>query len=252
MQLERLAGITALRVHSERAQRSLDAFLFDPHRLALPCWAVAHQAAGGGEPALLVTLDRHFDLVPPVEPTPLDVSPLSLDTWARRQADVRNVDHILAAMECGLVSDALVVARARPQGALTEGEYLDRRGVVHRIVSAATVDALSGGLGALPEARDAAELLARASRVLLDVDLDCFTTPSDADPTTVVPWPRNLIRDFLFPRGSEGFWKQVLSKCAALTIAREPAHCGGVIAGGRLFEDAAHPLFAELLGADLP
>ena len=38
----------------------------------------------------------------------------------------------------------------------------------------------------------------------------------------------------------------------ALTLAREPLHCGGLVAAGQLFERAAEVLFCRLLGADLP
>ena len=109
-----------------------------------------------------------------------------------------------------------------------------------------------GTASAAPAAREAAELLERAQAVLLDVDLDCFTTASDADPTEVVPWPRAAIRRFLLPEGSGPFWEAVLSRCRALTLAREPYHCGGVLAAGRLLEDALTVLFGELLGAELP
>jgi hypothetical protein len=56
----------------------------------------------------------------------------------------------------------------------------------------------------------------------------------------------------VLPEGSGPFWRAVLEKCRALTFAREPYHCGGVVAGNRLFEDAAEVVFRELLGADLP
>jgi hypothetical protein len=96
------------------------------------------------------------------------------------------------------------------------------------------------------------EVLERAERVLLDVDLDCFTTPSDADPTTVLPWPRSIIREFLLPEGSGPFWAAVLGKAVALTLAREPHHCGGVLASGDLLRDVAEVLFRELLHAEPP
>jgi hypothetical protein len=54
------------------------------------------------------------------------------------------------------------------------------------------------------------------------------------------------------PRGSEAFWASALEKCIALTFAREPKHCGGLIAAGRLFEQAARVIFCELLETDLP
>ena len=84
------------------------------------------------------------------------------------------------------------------------------------------------------------------------MDLDCFTTLSDADPTTVLPWPRSVIRQFLLPQDSGAFWDAVLSKCVALTLAREPHHCGGLLASQALFADLAEVLFRELLGVEPP
>ncbi|MBM4380304.1 MAG: UPF0489 family protein [Deltaproteobacteria bacterium] len=246
----RLAGITRLGL-SGRGPK--DAYLFDPHRLALPAWA---HALGDGPPALLVTLDRHFDLVPPAAAAPPRAAGLrALDEFARWELDTRNYDHVLAALEAGLLADAVVVARAHPRGAVTAPRWTDRHGVAHGLVSATTVDRLAHGFGT-PAAglasSEAALLLERAERVVLDVDLDCFTSPSDADPFTVLPWPRAVIRDFLLPPGSGPFWDAVLGKCVALTFAREPAHCGGVLAGDALFADACAVLFGELLGTDVP
>jgi hypothetical protein len=109
-----------------------------------------------------------------------------------------------------------------------------------------------GGPAPSPHAVDAAELLAAGGPVLLDVDLGCFTTPSDADPTTILSWPAEAIREFLFPEGAAAFWDAMLPRCAALTLAREPLHVGSLIAAGRLFETAAPILFGELLGTGLP
>ena len=237
----RLAGVTRLSL-SGRGPR--DAYVFDPHRLALPCWALALR--GRPRPALLVTLDRHFDLAAPGSsalPAPDDLQ--AVDTWARHTLDVRNVDHILAAMELGLVGDVIAVARAWPRGAIPAPQWTDRHGRSHRFLTAPTLERLL-------EQPDVSALLHGSETTLLDVDLDCFTTPSDADPTTLVPWPRELIHDFLFPDGHVAFWDALLPRCAALTLAREPYHCGGLVAAGRLFEQAASVLFEELLQTDLP
>lgn len=248
----RLAGVIRLSLGGRGPK---DAFLFDPHRLAFPCWALA---LNGQRPALLVTLDRHFDLVPPRDPAgvPEAAAPLrELDEYARWNLDVRNYDHVLAAMEAGLVADAIVIARARPRHAFEGAEYIDRRGEKHRILATTTIDRIAdgfGGAGQSPEAQDAEQLIRKARSAILDVDLDCFTSPSDADPTDVVPWPRELIRRQLRPPGSEPFWDAVLFKARVLTIAREPLHCGGVVAANRLFEDVGEVLFRELLGTDLP
>ncbi|MBL8950640.1 MAG: hypothetical protein JNK82_07685 [Myxococcaceae bacterium] len=205
------------------------AFVFDEHRFALPCWA----AEPG--PAVLVSFDRHFDTVPNVNALQPGES---LETFTRERLDRRNYDHIPAALQCGVLSSAILIARARPQGSALDARY----------VHAPTLDVLLEG----PDRARAFELLEAAKRVVLDFDLDCFTTPSDADPTTAVPWPLELIREHVLPRGAEGFWELALKRCDVLTFAREPKHTGGLVASGRLFEAAAQVVFVELLGADLP
>lgn len=242
--VSRLAGVVTLSLSGRGPKWG---FVFDPHRLALPCWSLATNGAS----ALLITVDRHFDLVPPLVKTPLGLSVLELDEHARRLLDVRNYDHILAAVEAGLISDVIAIARASPVGSFEGSLWREQ----HQIVRARTLDALCADFGterASTEARQAFELIERAERIVLDVDVDCFTSPSDADPTTVLPWPEPLIREHLVPRSAEPFWSAVLPKCVGLTIAREPNHCGGLIAGAHLFEQVANVLFTELLHTDLP
>lgn len=230
-----LAGITRLGAFSRRAQRDLDIFVFDPHRLALPAWACA---LADKPPALLLTLDRHFDLVAPANPPPNRSAGLpALDHHTRYELDVRNVDHVLAAADAGLLTDIIAVARKSPRGATEEPTYNG-----HTIVRAKSLEALL----ALPEA----ELLYKASSIILDLDLDCFTTPSDVDADVLLSWPADVIEAFLMPQ--EPFWDALIPKLAAITLAREPYHVGGLIQGGRLFETFAQVFFGNVLGADLP
>jgi hypothetical protein len=246
----RLAGVIRLGLGGGRAARGpRDAYVFDPHRLALPSWACA---LGEGPPALLVTLDRHHDLVVPGSPATVpdrSAGLRALDEHTRWALDVRNYDHVLAAMEAGLVTDALVLARGKPRGTFTGDTYTDTRGRAHRIVALPTVDRAAE---AYARGEDVRALVQSAERILLDVDLDCFTTLSDADPSTVLPWPRGVIRDFLLPPDSQPFWDAVLGKSVALTLAREPHHCGGLLASQALFADVAEVLFRELLGVEPP
>lgn len=249
----RLAGVTRLSLRAGRGPA--EAFVFDPHRLALPSWAFA---LGDRPPALLVTLDRHFDLVPPADPAAVPDRTTGLraiDEHARWALGVRNTDHVVAAMEAGLVGDVLAIARTSPAGAHAGDTWVDRRGGTHRLFRAPTVDRVAADWGtwsATPEAQAIVERLEAGVPVLLDVDLDCFTSPSDADPTAILPWPREIAREFLLPPGSEAFWDAVLRNCVALTLAREPYHCGGLVGGARLFLDLADLLFRDLLGGDLP
>ncbi|MBK7857129.1 MAG: UPF0489 family protein [Archangiaceae bacterium] len=230
-----LIGVTELSLAGRGPKRG---YVFDAHRLALPCWADALLKETQDPGAVLLTFDRHFDTVPPELPPSRGLTVAQLEQHAHHQLDPRNYDHILAALQGGVISHAIIVARARPLGSLVSKEML----------SAPTLDSLLHG----PDAAAALKLLDQAPAVLLDIDLDCFTSPSDADPTTIVPWSEELIRDHLMPRGSEDFWQRALARCVALTFAREPKHCGGLIAGGRLFETAAHVVFEELLQTDLP
>jgi hypothetical protein len=247
----RLAGVIRLALGGGRGPA--DAYVFDPHRLALPAWACA--LGEDGAAALLVTLDRHLDLVVPVAPGAVpdrSAGLRALDEHARWALDVRNYDHVLAAMEAGLVGDALVIARGRPRGTYAGDVYVDTRGRSHRLVVVPTVDRAAEAFNAPAPGDAVREVLEAAERVLLDVDLDCFTSLSDADPTTVLPWPRSVIREYLLPPDSESFWEAVLGRCIALTLAREPHHCGGLLASGELFRDVAEVLFRELLGTEPP
>ena len=235
------AGIIELSIAGKGPKRG---FVFDPHRLALPCWAHVTD-----ETSLLLTFDRHFDTVVPRVTTPSGLEAEEYEAFARDRLDPRNFDHVLAAMEAELISDAIIVARAKPKGAVTTDWHS------HELICAPTLDLITAEWGtalATPEGKRAHAAIGRASSIILDVDLDCFTTPSDADPTTVVPWSLELIRDFMMPRGSEEFWSAVLGKCVGFTFAREPSHCGGLIASGRLFEHACQVIFSELFESDLP
>jgi hypothetical protein len=220
--------VTPLRVEGRVA---CDVYLFDPHRLALPVWAACVRGPG----ALLLSLDRHFDLVKPAGSVPRRGDPLeNFDQFTRWQADVRNVDQILTALEGDLFTTALVAARTR----LPEGATGDRR-----VLAAAT-------LRSLLASDQARYLLAAAPEIVLDIDLDCFTSLNDADPTAVLTWPEDQIAEFLLP--DDAIWKQIWPRLSGVTVAREPLHCGGVVEGNRLFERFARVFFQRMLGADLP
>jgi hypothetical protein len=235
----RLAGVTRLALDG---RGPASAFVFDPHRLALPCWALALEEANRA-PAFLLTLDRHFDLAVPTQPQRVPdrrAGFLALDAHARLELDTRNIDHVVAAMEAGIVGDVLALARSSPEGATPLEIYRDRKGVDHRILRAPSLEQWLDGGGRLPPGDDP---------VLLDVDLDCFTSPSDVDPRVVLPWTQSIVRDHLLPEGSSAFWDALLPRTVALTLAREPYHCGGLLGAGRLLAQVAPVLFGELLGS---
>lgn len=229
------------RVTTRLGARTLEVFVFDHHRGAFPLWAWAAQRWG---PLTLVTLDRHMDLEPPASaPPPLDRPLEELDRHARWSLSPRNDDHVVAALEAGALGDALVVARSHLPASLEAFRpYRDRAGRAHEVRFARTIE----------EALGEQAFLGAAARVALDVDLDCFTTLSDADPEEVVPWDAEHIDAFLRPPDSEAFWEALLGRTQLITIAREPYHCGGLGRGARLWGAFAEVFFERLLGVPAP
>jgi hypothetical protein len=230
------------RVCTRARDRSLDVFVFDHHRTAFLVWA---WAARQGRALTLLTLDRHMDLEAPMAPPPaLAVSLEELDGYARWKLSPRNDDHVLAALEAGAVGDTAVIARSHAPASL-EGfrPYVDRAGRPHRFAFARTLEEASA---------EVSDLVRSAERIALDIDLDCFTTLSDADPEEVVPWDAEHIDGFLRPPDSQAFWEQALAKVAVVTIAREPYHCGGLGRAARLWNAFAHVFFERLLHVPPP
>jgi hypothetical protein len=88
--------------------------------------------------------------------------------------------------------------------------------------------------------------------VVLDIDLDCFTTRSDGHPDEVLCWDAEQIESFLKPPGSERFWTSVLARTQLVTIAREPYHCGGFERAARLWLAFSEVFFRRLLGVPAP
>lgn len=230
------------RATTRLGERGVDLFVFDHHRGAFPLWARCAREKG---PLTLLTLDRHMDLERPAPPPPALSAPLEeLDQFARWKLSPRNDDHVLAAMESGALADAAVIARSHaPADLAALHPYEDASGRLHRLEIARTVE------DAGPEIPG---LVHQAERIALDIDLDCFTTLSDAHPDEVIPWDAEHIDAFLRPPESEELWRAVLAKVCVVTIAREPYHCGGFERGARLWLAFSEVFFGRLLGVPAP
>ena len=229
------------RVTTRVGGRPTDVFVFDHHRSAFPLWT---WAARDG-PLTLVTFDRHMDLATPAAHLPAPGASLAdLDGFARTALAARNDDHVVAALEAGAIADAVVVARSHQPPSLDAFRpFRDRASRSHRFAFARTL--AEAGPEVLEVARG-------AQRIALDVDLDCFTTLSDADPDEVVTWDAEQIDAFLRCPESEAFWDAVLPKVALVTLAREPYHCGGLARGARLWAAFSQVWFGRLLGVPEP
>ncbi|MBS2025292.1 MAG: UPF0489 family protein [Deltaproteobacteria bacterium] len=217
-----------------------DVFVFDHHRTAFTLWAHVAQTHG---PLTLLTLDRHMDLETPQARAVPYTSPLDeLDRFARHRLATRNDDHILAALESGAISSAAIIARSHQPGELSRFlPFTDPLGKRHEFAFAPTLERAGADVRALLEA---------ASGIVLDLDLDCFTTRSDGHLDETVCWDKTHIDDFLRPPDFD--WARVLPKVRAVTLAREPYHCGGFSRGARLWVDFAEVFFERLLGVPAP
>ena len=224
--------------------RTLDVYLFDHHRTAFTVWC--HEAARRGRALTLVTLDRHMDLNPPRHlPPPFDAPLEQLDLFARHRLAPSNDDHIPAALEAGAIGDALVVARSHPPPSLeTFRPYIGAAAVRHEVEFAPTIARTSPA--------QVEWLRGREGPIVLDIDLDCFTTMSDGDPDDVLTWDADQILRWLTPPGSEPFWALLRERVEVVTLAREPYHCGGFARGAKLWTAFAEVFFERLLGADAP
>jgi hypothetical protein len=236
----RLAHVHRVTTRITGTQRDL--FVFDDHRAAFTLWSSAASEAG---PLTLLSFDRHLDLETPSVPPPDLASPLAeLDRYARESLSPRNDEQIVAALENGALADVALVARSHAPASLEAFHpYRDARDCEHRVAIARSLDDAGAELTSLVEG---------AERLALDIDLDCFTTLSDADPEEVVPWDREHIDGFLRPAGSENFWSAALERTRLVTIAREPYHCGGLERCARLWSEFSEVFFHRLLGVPAP
>jgi hypothetical protein len=223
--------------------REIEVFLFDHHRTAFTLWSLAAQRLKG--PLTLLTLDRHMDFgVPEVASPDYTSSIEELDAFARHRLATSNDNHIVAAMRAGAIGDAAVIARSHQPPELERFRpFVDERGRKHRCEFAPTVSRAGAAIQ---------RLVNESTQLVLDIDLDCFTTMSDAHVEEVLAWDAALIDEFLRPPGSEAFWADVLSRVEVITIAREPYHCGGFSKGAKLWIDFATVFFERVLGVPAP
>jgi hypothetical protein len=223
--------------------RPVELFIFDHHRTAFTIWC--HEATRLGGPLALFTLDRHMDLGTPALPPPAADAPLeALDAYARHRLAPSNDDHIVAALEAGAIADAVVVARSHAPPSLDAFRpYRDARGGLHRFAFAKSPAFLVAAPNPLPPGD---------GPLVLDVDLDCFTTMSDGDPDDVLIWDEEQMLRWLQPPGADDLWAQLRARVSVVTLAREPFHCGGFDRGAELWRRFSRVFFRDLLQTDAP
>jgi len=223
--------------------REVELYIFDHHRSAFAPWC--HTAMQHGQAVDLITLDRHMDLQPMhLVPPPHQASIAELDMFARHQLACSNDNHIPAAVEAGAIANTVVVARSHPPPDISSFRpYRDHSGTTHRFAFARSLASLD---------TDAMELLERGGPLILDIDLDCFTTRSDADPDEVLCWDDEHLRSWLLPPDHDRIWNAIRRRVVTITLAREPFHCGGFDRAARLWMRFSRLFFGEILSVSPP
>ncbi len=218
-------------------------------------------------------LDRHRDALPSRDPAPLaawregardlgDLIGIVRDTLSPRDDD-----WIAAGMELGLVSDVMQFGHEDGDEPGPVTETVDARGGLHRrfrLGRPATEVAWSGALAdpAHPAARGglwnligwdpAGGTLRPQVPLWLDIDLDYCTISWE---TYVVPYPAKVMHgEFLRRRQNPygecrpaAFFRAAAACAGGITVATEPAWCGGAAAADRLLRHVNRIMFGGAL-----
>jgi len=248
--------------------------IFRDHRWTLPAIACAAKHGLIGLPAVVVTFDRHRDSLIPEHGLE------ELARWKKDRggmdalADIvanllspRDDDWIVAGMAAGLVSDVLQF-RTGDDDLEPVTRFIDNEGVAHRIFHAGTFGRELTYKGMLadddhPAAREGAWeavgwdpvscTVSGGRSLVLDVDLDCFTIAWE---TYVVPFSPEIWRgEFHAPRSSRygdaivpaEVFEGIVRASGIVTVATEPAFCGGKANARRCFERLDRFLFGGVL-----
>ncbi len=249
--------------------------IFRDHRWTLPVLYLAGQMGRLELPARLVTFDRHRDSLPPDsgrdELTRWRRNPGGLEELIRLVRDVlspRDDDWILSGMELGLISGAVRFG-TEPDGMETVTRYTDGFGVEHRVfhlerparelswkgafAGSGHSGESDGPAGVLPWDPETRTVGAGRGGLLLDFDLDFFTIGWDLH---VFPFSAGVYNtEFFVPCQAAGyddlrpaaFLREIVRASGAVSIACEPAFCGGASNAGTILEDLNRFLLGSAL-----
>ncbi len=256
----------------------IPAFVFRDHRWTVPILKIAAENRLLRLPVNIVSFDRHRDSLPPRYGTDELAAFRSaegslgylIDIVANRLSP-RDDDWICAGMELGLIADVIQFGSAEDVSASDESlkVYTDTAGVAHRIFYAGrTAEALSyKGAFAEPSHESAAAGLwdilgwdpARpgisrsAGGFVLDIDLDNFTICWE---TYTIPYTREVYEgEFLAPCQSVYYYDytpimfihELIDHAAVITVACEPAFCGGPEKSAHILADVNDLIFCGAL-----
>lgn len=283
-EMHRLSQRSHVNVH-QAADRPL--VVYEDHRfLVYVLWHALRVSKAFTEPPLLIFFDRHDDAKCPSQSaltelrglragSPSEPEVLSCVEWSLSTLDD---DWLLAAMELGVVADAICIGAERDDnldGFLTT--YSDGTGAQHRIWSIPLIWDALGYQGALSDTARRNELqdlwdalqwnpqpypggwprcdgeTKQGAPIVLDFDLDCFAGELAGHLTA---WPSELLIARLSAPSecdttkgwtAKSFLEQIDARVELRTVALESPYCGGLEASLQILSVLDYALWGESL-----
>jgi len=233
-------------------------FVHKEHRWVL---SIIYHAQGRGllpRPCTLVMFDAHHDSKRPAcmeRIRRIRAAGITFDelvSLCKDSLSPLDDDWVMAGMELGLISDAVIFAGADLPAMEVPRRFTDHVGDVHRIELAALpgrelqyqgrlsdvarkkcLSELWSILGWRHAPADGFAFAQKTGQILLDFDLDCFVVHWKE---YYFPWPDEVfcnefyrVSDYSSTKGWSGkrFLDGLVHRAAVVTVAMEPNHCGG-------------------------
>ncbi len=239
--------------------REINYFEFEFHRFSLFAWR-RDLVAGGGVPAMAVTIDRHYDFLKAQDASLKAFSSYKntaelFDNTDKLPAP-QNYDFISYAIYDAMCSDVLVVAYEKYHEielrSMLDRNYPleDKNGGVHFLSVIHSLNDLLAEDSPFETSKtyeQAKKRLASAQRIILDIDLDYFTYQSP-DNGVFARSEEDIEENFVkISKGLAG----LLERVTTIAVARETICCGGE---GQMLKIKAvlKRLFLRYLDLDLP
>jgi hypothetical protein len=274
-ELEKLDGLRAVEFAKCKC------FIHNEHRWNLPLIFEAQKSNIIERPCKLIVFDFHDDSLEPgcVE----DIRKIrgsginynNLIELCRTGLNKQDDDWLKSAMELGMISDAIIFEVMCQFSKKEKLTFNDHGGKQHRIrIIKSLANSLiypQGELSDITREKEYGEIWEilgmqfipqegfkfkePLEKIILDIDLDCFTMKWVIGQEYIFPWPDDIfVREFATEFGQwpikwsgKMIFNKLVEKAALITIAREEDFCGGKEKCDHILKKANHYLFDDHL-----